>query len=724
MEILSELNDRQKEAALCTEGPLLILAGAGSGKTKTIITRIAYILKQRLAWPSEILAITFTNKAAAEMRERIAAMAIPGTEYLWMSTFHAMCARILRRDAEKLGYTKNFTIYDTDDQKRLVKALLKERQIDEKQLAPNTVLHVISDVKNRGLTPERYRAEADGFHDTRMAGLYEAYQQKLKACDAMDFDDLLLNTNILFKNYPDVLRYYQDKFKYILVDEYQDTNHSQYELVTALAGASRNLCVCGDDDQSIYGWRGADISNILDFEKDWPDATVVKLEENYRSTPVILSCANAVIHNNRGRKEKNLWTQNDNGKFDKVSLSSFEQGYDEARWVARQISALQAENGYSYDDFAVLYRTNAQSRLFEEALSRAGIPSRTVGAISFYARAEIRDMMAYLSVLNNPKDDISFLRIINTPKRKIGAATIEKLQQFAAFKHWSLYETVLNAEAVPTLTAGPKEKVRALAGLFKELAAAAAQDPVDVLLEKIYTDSGYEAMLRTEKVDQAESRRENIEELISAAKDFTQTSDDTSATAFLETVALTASTDDMEGDAGQVTLMTLHSAKGLEFPVVFMPGMEDGIFPGWTSREDPEKLEEERRLCYVGITRAREKLYLSHADRRTIYGREQIQMPSEFLDELPEECIEKDARVVRAAKITAKRPDRTIHKPGAGLFASGGLSKTSGAAYKQGDKVAHKKFGIGTVVSAGSTLTVAFPGIGIKKLDPGFVKPA
>ncbi len=732
MGLLDGLNAMQKQAAETTEGPLLILAGAGSGKTRTIISRIAYILEQKKAWPSQILAITFTNKAAGEMRERIAAMDIPDTERIWMSTFHAMCAKIMRMYAEKLGYSKRFTIYDTQDQKRLYKSLVKSLNLDEKLYSFNTLSAIVSEAKNAGQSPAAFKATHTG-GDIRSlkAGLYyEAYQKALADSDAMDFDDLIYNTNVLFKNHADVLAHFQDRFKYILVDEYQDTNHSQYELVNMLAAKHRNLCVCGDDDQSIYGWRGADISNILDFEDDWPDAKTVKLEENYRSTPVILECANQVIAHNTGRKSKNLWTANETGEgFDKVTLAEFDEGMGEAKWISDTIRSLRADKGYSYNDFAILYRTNAQSRLFEEAFMRAQLPYKVVGGTGFYSRMEIRDMTAYLNVINNLKDNMGLLRIINTPKRGIGAATITKISQYADFKGWGLAETILNWESIPTISGSAKNKVGDFAGMLARLRKAAETLPVDALIREVYTQSGYENMLLLEKVESSQNRMENIEELIAAAAQFAETSDDTSLTAFLETAALASETDHLDDEDGQILLMTLHNAKGLEFPVVFMPGMEEGIFPGRRSYDSPEALEEERRICYVGITRAREKLYLTHANSRMLYGRTEAQAPSQFLKELPASNLERvEMAVPRHIKKEASRPTHNMGQnisSRSSMFASATVSSVSGSSFQAGEKVSHKSFGTGTIVEAKEHLiTVAFPGIGIKKLDPGFVTKA
>ncbi len=733
MSLLDGLNQQQRLAAETTEGPLLILAGAGSGKTRTIIHRIAHIIESGKAWPSQILAITFTNKAAGEMRERIAAMNVAESDRIWMYTFHAMCARIMRIHSQWLGYADNFVIYDTDDQKRLYKMLMKELDYSDKQFPFQYVSGQISTAKNNFWTPEDYLKNNEGnFRAEKTAEYYRRYQEALKANNAMDFDDLIYNTLVLFKAYPEILEQYQNRFKYILVDEYQDTNHSQYELVNLMAAKSRNLCVCGDDDQSIYMWRGADISNILDFEKDYPDAKVVKLEENYRSTSVILNCANQVIANNTGRKEKNLWTSNPGD--DKVVVSSFDQGYDEARYVVKEINRLRAEAGYTYGDFAVLYRTNAQSRLFEEALLRENMPYQLIGGTGFYARAEIRDIIAYLHVLLNPKDNVGFMRIVNVPKRGIGNATLEKISEFAAFKGWSLMETFHHCSEVPELSSGVRHKVESFAQMMAALEERLETDSVSELIDHVIQDSGYLEMLELGKMDHSESRIENLQELVSSAAEFEKNSDDTSLSAYLETVALTAETDKYDSTEGKVLLMTLHNAKGLEFPVVFLPGMEEGIFPHGRSLDTPEELEEERRICYVGITRAKERLYMSWAGERTTYGRRQLQMKSRFLNELPDDCVTLNVNKYQRQPVVEElstpkhhasfsenlgKPSSLYKKPSPAASSGGGES------FKLSDKVRHKKFGVGTVVEVkANMISIAFPGVGIKKLDPSFVTKA
>jgi DNA helicase-2/ATP-dependent DNA helicase PcrA len=730
MNLLDGLNKKQREAVQTTEGPLLVLAGAGSGKTRTIIHRIAYIIEEGLAWPSQILAITFTNKAAGEMRDRIAAMDIAESNRIWMYTFHAMCARIMRVHAQWLGYGDNFTIYDTDDQKRLYKAIAKQMNLNDKQYSFGYVIGEISHAKNQFWTAEQYAKEAVGdFRQEKVAQFYTLYQQALKSNNAMDFDDLIFNTLLLFQGFPDILAQYQQRFKYILVDEYQDTNHSQYELVNLLAAGHRNLCVCGDDDQSIYMWRGADISNILDFEKDYPDAKVVKLEQNYRSTSVILDAANGVIAHNHGRKEKRLWTNNQ--KRDKLRVTGFDQGYDEARYVAETVEKLRREDGYTYGDFAVLYRTNAQSRLFEETLMRYGIPYQLVGGTGFYSRVEIKDIISYLQVLNNPADDMGFRRVINVPKRGIGDATVAKIGEFADFKGWSLMETIYNYTQIPNLSGSVFKKVEAFAKTMLELREWSETEGIAGLIEQVIDVTGYMEMLKLGKMENSESRIENLKELVSSAAEFENTSDDPSIGAFLETVALTSETDKYDNDEGKVLLMTLHNAKGLEFPVVFLPGMEDGIFPHIRSLDDDAQLEEERRICYVGITRAKERLFLSWAAERTVFGQRRPQIQSRFLREIPEECVEVEEKPMGSTPamfetgLLEKRRqsfEKNTHSAKKSYGPHMPVRSSSSAGFGLSDKVQHKKFGIGTVVEVKKNqLSIAFPGVGIKKLDPGFV---
>ena len=735
MSLLDGLNPRQREAAETIDGPLLILAGAGSGKTRTIIHRIAHIIETGQAWPSQILAITFTNKAAGEMRERIAKMNIADSKRIWMSTFHAMCARIMRSHAQWLGYDDNFVIYDMDDQKRLYKSLIKELGLNDKYFTNQFLSGEVSTAKNNFVSPEAYMKENSGdFRKEQVGTYYKRYQESLKANNAMDFDDLIYNTLVLFKGFPEILEQYQNRFKYIMVDEYQDTNHSQYELVNMLAAKYKNICVCGDDDQSIYGWRGADINNILDFEKDYANAKVVKLEENYRSTQTILDCANGVIARNTGRKEKALWTNNDGDE--KIMIASFNQGYDEARFIVDEINDNITKGHGIFGDFAILYRTNAQSRLFEEALMRAGLPFQLIGGTGFYSRVEIKDIIAYLNVLSNPKDNMGFMRIVNVPKRGIGSATIEKIAEYANFKSFSLMQAFHHVEEIPELSPSVKNKVRAFSELMKKLEAIQETASLSELITAVIEKTGYLEMLETGKMDKGESRLENLQELVSSATDFEKNSDDQSLSAYLETVALSSETDKYDGDQGKVLLMTLHNAKGLEFPIVFIPGLEEGIFPHGRAMDSPEDIEEERRICYVGITRAMKRLYISWAAERTLYGRRQLQTPSRFLKEMPEEvCVENKQRYERKPEIDIEtKKNKTfservtqskvaIRRNNANMVNLDNSSSENN--FGLTDKVRHKKFGIGTVVEVkNNMISVAFPGVGIKKMDPTFVEKA
>ena len=754
MGLLDQLNDKQREAVLTTQGPLLILAGAGSGKTRTIIHRIAYILEQGMAWPSQILAITFTNKAAAEMRQRIAGMDVPESNRIWIHTFHAMCARIMRRYAGWLGYEDQFVIYDTDDQKRLYKQIAKSLNLDDKQFSFGLVSGRISDAKDQFISPEVFARDVPDYDvkNKKIAEFYLQYQKQLKANNAMDFDDLIYNTVKLFKENPDILETYQNQFKYILVDEYQDTNHAQYLLVEMLSGGYGNLCVCGDDDQSIYGWRGADITNILDFEKSFPNAKVIKLEQNYRSTQYILEAANGVIANNRSRKDKALWT--DQPGKDKIRITTYENGHEEAKEIVDQVRALRKE-GYTYGDCAILYRTNAQSRLFEEAFMRAGIPYQLVGGTGFYARQEIKDIITYLHLIVNPKDDLGFRRIINMPKRGIGNATMEKLQEYAEFKGIGLMEAVHGCDQIPQISVNVLKKLKEFSNMMQEFAVASQVMGVAELLQLVIKGSGYYEMLEAGKMEKSENRLDNLEELVSSAADFEQTSDDKSVTAFLETVALSSETDHYDGeDLGKVLLMTLHNAKGLEFPVVFMPGMEEGTFPNIRAIHDEGEaaLEEERRICYVGITRAKRKLFMSWAKVRTLYGNTEGRLKSRFMKEVPETVTEVEDRTDTLSYAADQENTMASARIGTGKTRFSGVKDgvTGGAAhsatmaalkssqqhpkdagtntgsdFKLGDKAKHKKFGIGTIVELdGDKVSVAFPGMGIKKLKTNFIEKA
>ncbi|HBT50073.1 MAG: Superfamily I DNA and RNA helicase [Caldanaerobacter subterraneus] len=698
-EILANLNEQQKEAVTTTEGPLLILAGAGSGKTRVLTHRIAYLIKEKKVSPSNILAITFTNKAAEEMKTRVENL-LGYVGDLWVSTFHSACVRILRRDIDKLGYDRNFVIFDTTDQKALVQECLKELDLSEKQYPIKMVLSAISSAKDKMVYPDDY---IDFFGDTyrnrKIKEIYKLYQHKLKKINALDFDDIIIKTIELFKENPEILEFYQRKFRYIMVDEYQDTNTPQYYFVNLLAQRHRNLCVVGDDDQSIYGWRGADVRNILNFEKDYPEAKVIKLEQNYRSTKIILEAANHVIDNNVYRKKKSLWTQNKEGE--KIVLCELENEKEEAEFVIQEIIKLKERENRSFKDFAILYRTNAQSRPFEEALMKVKVPYKVVGALRFYDRKEIKDILAYLRLIVNPYDDISFKRIVNVPRRGIGPATIEALEKVAREKDTSLFfaiEDLKNARNKGSLL----QFKQFILDLIDKKDAMSVSDLIKYILEQ----TGYIEELKREESEEAEGRIENLNEFLNAAYEFEESSEDKSLEAFLAGITLISDID-MAGDIGEsVVLMTLHSAKGLEFPVVFMVGMEEGLFPSYSSFEDDHELEEERRLCYVGITRSKERLYLTYARQRNLYGRSQYNSYSRFISEIPERLI------VRYNIPTSKKT---------GFVSVHTFSDVYERSFSLGDKVEHKIWGIGTVVKVeGEEITVAFPNVGIKKLDLRF----
>ena len=639
-EKLKKMNPRQLEAVLHTEGPLLILAGAGSGKTTVLINRIAYIIDQSLAKPWQILAITFTNKAAGELKERLTAMLGDTGGDVWAATFHSTCARILRRDGDRIGYSSHFTVYDTDDSKRLVKDCQKALNIDDKMISHKSILSEISHAKDSMLSPADYQAAAGSdFRLAKIGAVYELYQKRLREADAMDFDDLLGNTVELFRQCPDVLEYYQNRFRYIMVDEYQDTNQVQYEFVRLLAGKSKNLCVVGDDDQSIYKFRGATIENIMSFEKSYPNAKVIRLEQNYRSTKNILNAANAVISNNEERKGKTLWTENPEGDKIQIHTSSNEQ--EEADFVATTILE-QVAKGRKYSDFAVLYRMNSQSNILEKVFVKSGIPYRIIGGHRFYERREIRDMIAYLSVINNPSDEIRLRRIVNQPKRSIGDKTIATASEIAGALGESLLEVLGRADEFDSLRRA-SVKLKAFYDMMQELIDANDDESVSLheLYELILEKTGYIEALRGEK-EEAETRIENINELASNLLKFQEENgEEATLSAFLEEVSLMTDIDNYDETADTVVMMTMHSAKGLEFPVVFLPGFEEGIFPGLQAIYDPNEIQEERRLCYVAITRAKESLYLLNADSRMLFGSTSRNRPSRFSLEIPLDLINK-----------------------------------------------------------------------------------
>lgn len=730
------LNKEQLDAVQTINGPMLILAGAGSGKTKVLTCRIAHLLQQGVR-PYRILAITFTNKAAAEMRERVDRMAGAAARDVWLFTFHAFCARLLSYELENLnGYANNFAIYDTSDSKNLIKQVLKEMNLDEKRFPLPAIISHISNAKNALLLPDAYAREASGYYEQQVAKIYDAYQKKLQANNAVDFDDLLLLALRLLQENPAVREKYQRKFDYLMVDEYQDTNHAQYLLTKLLAAGHRNICVVGDADQSIYGWRGADIQNILDFEKDYPDAKLVKLEQNYRSTQVILDAANAVIDNNSGRKPKNLWTANGNGS--EIVYYQANDERDEARYVIENMQKLQLNEGAKLGDMAVLYRTNAQSRVFEEMLIKSGIAYTMVGGTKFYERKEIKDALAYLRLLYNPHDSLSLLRIINVPRRGIGDATLARLQEYANASGQTLFEVVTNAADVPGLASRFANKLDELSELLFELMGEAADVPVKQLLDDVLLKTGYLEELQSSKDPQDESRVENLKEMLSVTEEFAvkceRNGEEPTLENFLADVALVADIDDAELGEEAVTLMTLHSAKGLEFPDVFLVGMEEGIFPHSRTLMNENEIEEERRLCYVGITRAEKHLFLSNARTRTIYGRTQYYTPSRFLQEVPRNLVhvikrpvvQRPAMTSQVHKPTAKENANWFEQHKASFFPRES-SAAAGCSFHVGDKVMHKKWGAGTIVTAkaaddGQEVTVAFAGGGIRSLLTKYAK--
>lgn len=720
---LNELNDMQKKAVLKTEGPVLILAGAGSGKTRVITYRIAYLIEKGVHG-SRILALTFTNKAAKEMRNRIDDL-IGGANHVLVATFHSFCVRVLRQHIEHLGYKKHFTIYDDDDSKSIIKQCIKELEFDEyDNFDVKIVKGKISSLKNDNISVQSFMADSKGnFYNEDIAKVYELYEQKLKSNQALDFNDLLSKTLYLLKNHPDVLEYYRDRFMYIHVDEYQDTNTTQYELVKLLTSGHRNLCVVGDDDQSIYGWRGANIRNILDFEKDFSDALVIRLEQNYRSTNVILDAANSVICNNIERKEKKLWTTRTDGE--KIQYFRAENEKDEAFFVTSEILRRMREEDRNYRDFAVLYRTNSQSRVIEEYLLKSGIPYKVFGGFKFYSRKEIKDVIAYLAVCINADDDVAMRRIINTPKRGIGDSTVDKLMKYAALNRMSLYDAMCESENTD-LKSGAKKKIQDLTERLNILVAESTFTPVGEFVEKVIMDMGLISQYEEKITDENISKKENLLELIAVAKDFGDAGAEIELADFLENVALVSDMDDSDESDDKVSLMTMHSAKGLEFPVVFMVGMENGLFPSQMSREE-SRMEEERRLCYVGMTRAKEVLYMTNAFSRYRYGQLESSMPSIFMSEIPKDLMDKGSRWVDEQKddgfsLPKSQPaSRSVSS----VYTPPRRPDNSGVEFVVGQKVNHTKFGDGTVVKvdgkgSNALVSVAFDGLGIKKLSTAF----
>lgn len=749
---LEDLNPVQRQAVEHRDGPLLILAGAGSGKTRVLTYRIAHLVAQGID-PWNILAITFTNKAAQEMRERVAALVGSEGRGLWVATFHSACVRILRSEIEHLpGYNRSFVIYDSGDQQAVIKSCMKELNIDDKKFPPRAIGGVISDAKNKLLNPEAFSQRATDYFEQKAEKVYTLYQRKLKANNALDFDDIIMLTVRILREKPEVLAHYQEKFRYILVDEYQDTNHAQYALINLLAKRYRNLCVVGDDDQSIYMFRGADVQNILDFERDYPETVVLKLEQNYRSTQRILEAANAVVQNNTERKEKSLWTENQEGNPLVYYVADNE--HDEARYVAERIQRLRNVEGRRFNDFAILYRTNAQSRVIEERFMKEGIPYRVFSGLKFYERMEIKDIIAYLRVLHNPSDQVGFSRILNVPKRGLGDTTLEKILDYANEQGMPVLDAIMEADYIPDLTTRAKKPLFAFAQLMQELKILAHEESsVTRLVEEILKKTGYWEILIADKTPEAEARAENVREFLSVTAEYDAKAEDQAKVlevgdegeevivpglaGFLEQVSLVAQIDSLDQGEEAAVMMTIHSAKGLEFPVVFLGGLEEGIFPSSRSMLDPVLLAEERRLCYVAITRAREKLYLTYAGQRMLYGRTQYNRPSEFFEEIPQHLLQDRDPI-------DPPPNRQKTRPQAG---SGGIRETVGRStwgtwdspnvgnpvkestgidYHVGEKVEHAKFGKGLIVSikgegSQAEIAVVFEGQ-IKKLIAEYAK--
>ena len=738
MSIYDSLNEEQKKGVFTTEGPVLLLAGAGSGKTRVLTHRAVYLIEELGVNPYHILAITFTNKAAGEMRERIDDMVGYGSENIWVSTFHSTCVRILRRFIDHIGFGTNFTIYDTEDQKTIMKDICKRLEIDTKMYKEKSFLAAISSAKDELISPEAYALRAQGdFRKMKEAAVYREYQQVLRKNNALDFDDLIVKTVELFQSDMEVLDYYQERFRYIMVDEYQDTNTAQFQLIKLLAGKYKNLCVVGDDDQSIYKFRGANIYNILNFEKEFPNAVTIKLEQNYRSTQNILNAANGVIANNVGRKAKRLWTENEEGE--KIAFHQFETGFDEADYVAKDIRSKVREGMYHYGDCAVLYRTNAQSRLFEERFITASIPYKIVGGVNFYSRREIKDLLAYLKTIDNAMDDLAVRRIINVPKRGIGATTLSRVQDYADENSLTFYNALKMAEEIGTIGRA-SAKIRPFVMLIQSMRSKLPYISVSELLQEIIEETGYVRELEAENTEEAQQRMENIDELISKAVTYEESEEEPTLSGFLEEVALVADIDSVDETQDYVVLMTLHSAKGLEFPQVYLAGMEDGLFPGFGAicAENPTaEIEEERRLAYVGITRAKERLSISCARMRMIRGETQYNKVSRFVKEIPRELlagtiqkekmpdIPKPSMMAKNAFSAKPMALRRTGVPEARNFGNSAMKKQLD--YAVGDTVSHLKFGTGVVkqiIDGGRDyeVTVDFSGVGVKKMFASFAK--
>ncbi|MBC6695418.1 DNA helicase PcrA [Terrisporobacter mayombei] len=734
LDILDKLNPAQREAVENTEGPVLILAGAGSGKTRVLTTRIGHLMENKGVKAENILAITFTNKAANEMRERVEeTLEGTDTKEMWITTFHSCCVRILRKSINKIGYNRSFVIYDSADQVTLIKDCLRELNLSDKAFDPKVILSAISNAKDKLYSPKKFIQLNEGdIAKTKIGEVYALYQDRLKRNSALDFDDLIMKTVELFKEHPEVLDYYRNKFRYIMVDEYQDTSKAQYELIKLLAKQHQNICVVGDDDQSIYGWRGADIRNILEFERDYDNVRIVKLEQNYRSTQVILDAANHVISNNIERKRKKLWSEQKEGQLIKIQLA--ENEIEEGDFISNTISYMRRYEGREYKDFAVLYRANAQARSVEDSLNRNGIPYNIYGGIKFYERKEIKDIIAYLRVLQNPQDDISLKRIINVPRRGIGLRTIEKIEDRASLKEESLYSVLIDIEDNSDISRKARASISEFVDLMSTLRSFTDVYSVSQIIEKVLDVTGYIDELEKEKNGEGEDRIENLKEFISVALEFESANEDKSLESFLTNVALSAEPSNEEEEVDRVSLMTIHSSKGLEFPVVFLAGMEEKIFPiarAISSMNDSE-IEEERRLCYVGITRAKEELFLTLTRKRTLYGRTNPSIASRFIEELPEECIErlnKEQKELSYSKANYNMLDKytkkymnnmnkvqVAQKVNATIKSS--TTESNIDEIKLGAKVHHPKFGIGTVVALkGPDVTIAFDNQGVKTIN-------
>ncbi len=744
MSIYDTLNEQQRQGVFTTDGPVLILAGAGSGKTRVLTHRAAYLIEEKMVNPYNIMAITFTNKAAGEMRERIDDLVGYGSESIWVSTFHSTCMRILRRHIDRIGYDTNFTIYDSDDQKTLMKDVCKRLEVDTKIYKEKSLLAVISHAKDELISPLEFSQKAmlsGDFAKKKQAEVYREYQESLRRNNALDFDDLIVKTVELLQSDPEVLDYYQERFRYIMVDEYQDTNTAQFKLISILAGKYKNLCVVGDDDQSIYKFRGANIYNILNFEKHFPDAVTIKLEQNYRSTQNILDAANSVIANNIGRKRKSLWT--DNGEGEKIKFEQFNTGYDEAEYVAREIGKVVRSGDYRYKDCAVLYRTNAQSRLFEEKFIVSNIPYKIVGGVNFYARKEVKDLLAYLKTIDNGRDDLAVRRIINVPKRGIGATTLARVADYADIEQVSFYDALKHAEEIPTIGKAAV-KIAPFVTFIQKMRSKLGLISISELLQEIIDETGYVKELEAEGTDEATARIENIDELMSKVVAYEEGEEQPTLSGFLEEVALVADIDSLDSENDYVVLMTLHSAKGLEFPKVFLAGMEDGLFPSYmsiVSDTSSEDLEEERRLAYVGITRAKEKLDITCARQRMIRGETQYNKVSRFVKEIPSELLQGE---VSTSKMSEQYESMQSSKPRVSYrqmlkrqpsgqsmqtnaFVKAGSIQKGTLDYAAGDMVSHIKFGKGVVkniVDGGRDyeVTVEFENYGVKKMFASFAK--